>query len=419
MTQRFPSIPLSEQDVRLGNGTTSSGSSTGMAGLGSPAADRWGDDSGHGQRMPGAYEWWYFDALDHNGNGVVLLFCDGIFFHPLYMGQSVRWGRRATRSPFEFSRSAADPAHYPGVFCGVYQNHRRIAQFLNMFPPRSFQANTETPEFRVGPNRVTIRADGSFGVVVRGYPYEFTHGRPQPRLNQVITAELSFSPAFGSVQHVRPFRPQGPDGATHNWVVAAPLCQVTGRVQRLAEPQSDVLLDMPIEAQGYHDHAFGQGSLAMGMKRQSWGRALGPGWTAAWQQVQPSKELKNPLRVDGLMLFESPRGPMVIESPTIRNDHFRTTRFLLRYPARTTMHGSDAHGNSVELVLRNQSVVESSPFHARLAGEISLMVLGKRQYAGPSLTTIVELHRLHWPLFSDLVLMSMLPVAADDPLWQE
>jgi hypothetical protein len=47
------------------------------------------------------------------------------------------------------------------------------------------------------------------------------------------------------------------------------------------------------------------------------------------------------------------------------------------------------------------------------------MVLGKRQYVGTGITTVMDLSRLHWPLLSDLVLMAMLPVAADDPLWRE
>ena len=93
MTHRFSSVPMPEDEPKVPKGD-SAGSSTGMAGIGRASLEQWAEDAYHGQRGPGAYEWWYFEAMDAAGNGVVLYLFEGLVFHPFYVSACARWHRR-------------------------------------------------------------------------------------------------------------------------------------------------------------------------------------------------------------------------------------------------------------------------------------------------------------------------------------
>ncbi|MEI8195823.1 MAG: hypothetical protein WCI73_07940 [Phycisphaerae bacterium] len=294
----------------------------------------------------------------------------------------------------------------------------------------------------MGPNRLTLRSDGSFGLAVKVYPYDIHRGAPRTRKDLVLSATLTFKPTFSGVQHVRPFRPPGVDGATHTWVLAAPHGVMSGRAQLIGQGDSAGLVDLPIETLAYHDHNYGQGALAeavaggtrsagalgtgsadlaggggIGVKRLARGHFLGPNYAVAWQrcllQGLPGA------RSDAVLLFERDRDPMVIEAPTIVTEHMRTTRWLVKYPGRATLHGSDAKGNSVELVIEHTRLVERSPFHVRLEAKACLTLAGRQRYAGVGQTTVLQFQRLRWPLLSDMVLMSLRNVESDDPLWRQ
>lgn len=393
-----------------------SASSMGLAGLTPTHLTCWTDDAYHVQRTPGAYEWWNFEAIDQAGNGVVVTLFEGLPFHPYYQAAMARWNRHG-RKAFITPPSDALASYYPAAYMGVYQGGARVAQFLNLYPHGSFEGHTDQPEIRVGPNRVTLRADGSFGIIARGYPFEIRGGIPKPRLDQVLSATLNFAPTFTGVQHIRPLRPQGRDGSHHHWVLAAPHGRMTGRIQQIAENEAVALLDLPLNAAGYHDHMYGQGPLGSGVRQFVWGHAVGDKWTVAWQRThmlgRPS------FRSEVILLFEADRHPMIIESPSVSSESIRTTRWLVHYAGHSTLHGSDAKGNSAELLLDQDQVVERSPFHVRLTGRAALTLAGKGQYVGRGTTTVMQLRRLRWPLVSDVVLMSIVSVPTDDPLWRQ
>jgi len=392
-------------------------SSTGMAGLApSLAAQQWSADANHPQRTPGAYEWWHFEGIDSAGNGVVAMFFDGLPFHPDYLA-AVSRAQRRQKSPFTIVKRELQASYYPAAYFAVYQGGRPTARFLNLYPCGTFEGSAETPELRVGPNRLTLRTDGTFGLTVRGYPYEMHGGRPCHRTDQILTATLTFAPSFKGVQQIRPFRPNGPGGQTHTWVIAAPHGRMTGRVQHIAGSESVALIDTAVDSLGYHDHVYGQGPLGNKLKRLAWGHAVGDTWTAAWHWAQAAG--RNGPRVDGLLLFERDCKPVIIESPTFRAEQKRSTPWLVGYPGRVTMYGSDAKGNSVELLLQQNALMDNSPFHARLDTAATLTVIGKRQYIGAGITNVLQIPHLHWPVFSDMVLMAILPIRSDDPLWRQ
>jgi carotenoid 1,2-hydratase len=394
--------------------------SAGIAGA-SPetARQNWAEESRHTLREPGAYEWWYFHGVSPSGDGVVLSLFEGLPFHPQYLTQINRYIHRLgnRRKPWP----GLEASRYPAAYLAVYRAGKRVGQFLNLYPPASSLGSAA--EIRVGPNRITLRQDGSFGVVARGYPYETKRGRPRKRGDLVLSADLTFVPTFPGVPHTRPFRAPDRTGAAHHWVLAAPHGRMSGSVRVFDGAANQSLFDMDVDVLGYHDHVYGHGGLATGVKTLLWGFIQGENWTAAWHQTLSGSA--TPHQADGLVFFEKNHTPVVIDAPEIRLSKSSFSNWLLRHPGCVSMHGSDAHGHSAELLLNHAAVLDTAPFYTHLAAKGSIMLPGRAGSAeagalkGRGATHVLRLRRLRWPVLSDLTLLAISPVSRDDPIWSE
>src|SRR4051794_33298653 len=108
----------------------------GLAGLDSKTAyQQWAEESRHSLKTPGAYEWWYFHAISPAGDGMLFALFEGLPFHPKYLTQLNRHAHRLVASPYDKVRPDLQAGHYPAAYMGVYQAGKRVAQFLNVYPP--------------------------------------------------------------------------------------------------------------------------------------------------------------------------------------------------------------------------------------------------------------------------------------------
>jgi carotenoid 1,2-hydratase len=383
--------------------------SAGMAGLDSHTAQqRWADEAQHALKTPGAYEWWYFQAISPLGDGVIFAVFQGLPFRSPYLGT-----RRSSASGLE-KRGGVAGAPAPAAYMAVYQAGKKAAQFLNVYPPDS-DAGAES-EIRIGPNRITFRQDGSIGIIAKGYPYDVARGRPRPRPDQILSAQLTFTPTFSTIPHSRPFRAPNANGAMHHWNLASPHGKLTGSVQVLDTRENISVHDLQISTLGYHDHVYGHGDLADGIHKQLWGFLQGETWTAAWHQTiyKHHTGLAN-----GLMLFEQGRNPVIVESPESKFDQLRVGRWLTRHPGRISMHGSDEKGHPVELLITHDGMLDGAPFHTGLSAKGTLTIPGRGSYTGIGATHLLQLRRLRWPILSDVTLLAITLVQRDDPLWRQ
>ena len=399
-------------------GGASSGSTAGMAGMDRLAArSHWAENSRHALKAPGAYEWWYFEAIAPNGDGVVIALFEGLPFHPSYLTRVSRHLHRTRPTPFDRVGAELLASFYPAAYIAAYQGGKRVAQSLNIYPPNSARGELDNPDIRIGPNTITLRQDGTFGIIARGYPFEVRHAQPMTRKNQTLSAALTFNPMIPEIAHVRRFRPSGSDGAGHTWVLAAPHGRVTGNVQLIRQNEGICDLDIRVDANGYHDHVYGHGTLGSGVQKIMWGYLQGDNWTVAWHQTFMRGVASH--HADGIILFERGTKPVVLEGPSSKLEQQRLNNWLMGHPGKVLMHGSTAQGHSVELQIVNEHVVDKTPFHSRVTATGSLNIPGYRQYQGRGSTHIMNLRRLKWPVVSDLVLMAITAVSEDDPLWRE
>src|SRR5271170_2163529 len=385
--------------------------SAGMAGLDMHTAQqRWSDESRHALKTPGAYEWWYFHAISPEGDGVIFAIFQGLPFRPPH----IRHGRRLSASGLEKPTADMPGSPSPAAYLAVYQGGKKVAQFLNVYPPDS--GANENADIRIGPNRITLRQDGSIGIVARGYPYDISHGRPRHRSDQTLSAQLTFTPTFPAAAHRRAFRGPNANGATHHWTLAAPHGRMTGSIQVLDTRENISALDVRVSSLGYHDHVYGHGNLADGIHKQLWGFLQGETWTAAWHQTI-SKDHAG--LANGLMFFEQGHKPVIVESPESKFDQPQIGRWLLRHPGRITMHGSDEKGHPVEFLLTHDGILDGAPFHTGLSGKGTLTIPGRGTFTGAGATHLLQLRRLRWPILSDVTLLAITTVQRDDPLWRQ
>jgi hypothetical protein len=401
---------------RTTNNGSRSGSKAGIAGLG-PAAmtSQWEEDGWRQQRTPGSYECWNFDVLDSMGNGASVSFFDGLYFHPKYLREEARFYRSGSHPRLKNVRDESLASFYPAVAISLFQGGRRIAHAVNVYPPGSFRGEQGSPEIAIGPNRITLRQDGTFGLQMRAYPTDRSITGPKARLDQMMFAELTFRPKLPGVQHSQLLRPNMEDGARHTWVIAAPLCEVTGRIQQVNLRDDTLALDLPVQADGFHDHIFGGSGICRRIKRIIRGHAVGSDWAIAWNH---SVGNRCDGQTDSICLFETDAQPLIIPHPQVETIQRNTSHFLVPYPAHISMHGSDLRGNAIELLVNHHDVLEAGPGLVRSTCSVQLTTRGKSRFVGMGLLETNSTRSVGLPVISDWASRSIIRIEADDPLWR-
>ena len=176
--------------------------------------------------------------------------------------------------------------------------------------------------------------------------------------------------------------------ADHHWVLANPLCSVTGAIT-LTGPSGPVRLSL--NGQGYHDHNYGTGPIGPGLRRWMWGRVLaGDGDHALMFHLAQPRDAAHP---DELHLVEADAfGLRELTGETASLDWRRTTATGLRYPANV---------RAGPLVLRDPTVIDASPFYLRLSYAATV-----RGLPGRAFCEVAYPHRLRWPVLVRMIEMS-------------
>ena len=183
---------------------------------------------------PGAYEWWYFDALsDDEKWALVVIFFLGAPMSPYY--KAVANGGKS------------DARDWCGVFVSLHEKvepptvtarWRERAYAYNLYRDGEFSA--ERPAVAVGGSRMDAAAgaDGAWTWTLDVREPGLWRGRTEARLTFTTFGAPPDLPPLGT-------------SAAHNWVCVAPACRATGSVT-LPTGRS-----VAFAGNGYHDHNFG------------------------------------------------------------------------------------------------------------------------------------------------------------------
>ena len=341
-------------------------------------------DASHKVTAPGGYEWWYFDAEDTTGElRMVAIFFQGFVFHPAYLRAYGKFRRSPTRN------APPLPAEFPCVYFVLYRRSQIVGQFMSQQRSEEYSAADDRVDVSIGLNRLTSSPSGELDLHLKGVPWTLTGRGPVTHETQRLLADFRFSPRFTHEPMQRRFFSRSWSGADHQWVIANPLCDVTGEVEIYDVPTKKET-KFRFTGRGYHDHNYGTGPIGPGLKRWMWGRVLMNDHALMFHFAQP----KNSAQADDVHMIEAEAlGLREVAVDRFHADWSRKTSTLLRYPAWV---------EAGPLQLANPRVIDASPFYLRLVYDASV-----RGVTAQAFCEIAYPHRLRWPILGRMIEMSI------------
>lgn len=306
------------------------------------------EDAAHGdwlRRTPGAYEWWYYDALSDDGVwALVCIWFLGNPFSPYY--------RHSARG------AGADPFDHNALFFALYRHGRLYAYHFTRFPRASVCADETRPAtLRFGPNASSFD-DCRYHL----------HLADENANRRVLNADLVFCPpapnsggAKGDV---------GVRGASddHFWLPAAPSCRVAGDIM-LRERHSVGATTIRFAGRGYHDHNWGTLPFTAGIRGWYWARAALANDRALILYHVDYQRPREP--VSHLLLFDG--GRLIHHDPQamVTQNRARLNVFGTRYASALDVCSADIKA-SFHLGRR----MDSAPFYIRTLCRASASIGG-------------------------------------------
>ncbi|MBV9850168.1 MAG: hypothetical protein JO250_10885 [Armatimonadetes bacterium] len=313
-------------------------------------------DAAHGgwlRRTPGAYEWWYFDAVaDDCAWALTCIWFLGNPFSPYY--------HYAARG------EAADPFEHNALFFALYRHGRLHAYHFTRFPRALVCADEVRPaSLRFGPNSLSCD---------RG-AYRLSLSDENANRREVA-AELTFCPPIPHVggvgaQHAAPLPPAPPEmgaGGNHFWLPAVPVCRVAGRIT-LREAHNRGAETLAFSGRGYHDHNWGALPFSADIRDWYWARAaIGHDRALIVYHVNSRRPVSHLLLFDG--------GRLVRHDPQARLGlcRHRLNAFGTLYAARLDVQ-SEGLVASFDLGRR----LDSAPFYIRTLCRVQATVDGQME----------------------------------------
>jgi carotenoid 1,2-hydratase len=222
------------------------------------------DDIRHPKSEAGAYEWWYFDALDPiSGYGVVAILYDGLLFSPDY--------HDAVRSQ---SRDTAD--HHPGFSLSIYNGIRTDFYSLASYPKEVVHFGASNIPVQIGANRVEV-VDSIDKLIFKLH------------LDETLPSGLR---AYGVLRFeskkTASRSDSGDNKSKHRWNLVQPNAIVTGDIHLQSGNEITVCT---FNTRGYHDHNIGLRPLEHDFDDWYWGRIHIGSDTLVWYITRTSGDV--------------------------------------------------------------------------------------------------------------------------------
>lgn len=332
----------------------------------------------HAVTAPGGYEGWIFEAEDATGTlHLSIKLLAGAWFDPGYL----RWYRRYVKRPMRLSPPRAD--QWPGVEVHLFRDNRLWRRYRARYAPGQFSASPAGPVMRIGPNCLEPLAEAASSDVPPlslslTLPASAGSSNRTPTGPGALDVRLVFRPRSGALLQVEGFPGRHLAGDDHHWIVAAPLCDVTGSVH--CDDQT-----IAFAGRGYHDHLYGTAPPGPGLRGWVRGRVLLENRALAFQAAF-SRGLSDDVR-----LIEA-------DSASARTHHIHQIDFgLWRYTGMRLAYPIALHLGD-RLHLARPRIIDRSPFDLHLLYEARLPDRPSPQPHGTALCRIVYPHRLRWPI---------------------
>lgn len=310
--------------------------------LSSISADVW-----KGNTEPGAYEWWYFDAMSDDGNeAVIIWFLDNSVFSPRY-NRKLNTGRSSTR----IRQSSDDNRRFPAVLFAHYRNGKPLYRIFNEFTAAEFDADDSSPACRIGNSgfRFDSAPYGS-GYSIR-VSASLGRGRTLEAKFEWLSIESDFNRDTDSAH----------DPGCHTWNIVSARSDVSGRI-RVLNKRGNAEDVRHFRGTGYHDHEADHRWFADTVSEKLWGRVHFADTTAVFQKFNESG------CESCAKLFVVKEGRLIEREVLCEEQNFVRDKFGIKYPTRITLTSDD----NIRLRVKPVKVLDSSFYSLRFASEMTL-----------------------------------------------
>lgn len=325
----------------------------------------------------GSQEWWYFDAVSHDGqDALVVIFYATLPFDPDYGVGSLRHLANPDK------HAAPRPLDHCAVGFSWYREGKTLAYALNAFRAGDFTHQADPFSVSVAGNRLERREDG----------YHLRLDTPAVDGRRTIEADLWFQPASAT----RSFEINlGDEARPHHWILAAADCQVKGNVTLRGRS----ITRLEFLGRGYHDHNAGAEELSIAMKRWRWGRVHCGPWTSVYYQSQPHDAAEQSLMIHCLEgePVELLSGAELQVDP---QDWARSTFGIAH--ERELLLRSKSSQSAVSIARRHRHLVDAGPFYLRWVSDFDIQRDG-RQWNARGICEHLETRNLHRPWFNWMI----------------
>ncbi|MDZ7715540.1 MAG: hypothetical protein U5J95_04940 [Balneolaceae bacterium] len=319
--------------------------------------------------QPGAYEWWYFDAIDNSGRyKIVIIFYEGNPFSPSYI-------KGIDSSP------AATADEYPATSISIYDRDKPIYYSFTEFKTENCFFNGENPEVKIGKN------------LMRGFQkdeqiiYELRLEEVLPS-GDSLKAELTFTSRVFS--HAL-FSSEPHEEEGHFWNLVQPYSEVKG-ILKIGGGGSESI-SINFKGNGYHDHNTGSEPMKEEFVDWYWGRAHFKHYTLVYYLMN-----KKDSEQHKAWLIDHKAGSVAEVLDQIQLADESLTLFGLKSARKIGIKNE-----RFEIVIQQSSLLDNGPFYQRFGcdvflhdkkQEITETAVGISEYIYPE-----RIHqRVFWPL---------------------
>ncbi len=201
------------------------------------------------ESQPGAYEWWYFDAISSDGlYSLVVIFYEGNPFSTRYNSMIRTEGEQPS------------PSDFPAVSISIYDGDSPIYYSFTELEQADAIFDEDTPYVKVGGHQMEGGKSGERLL----YKLKLDESLPS---GDKIEASIVFDSPYNGVAH---FDKQGKNTSGHCWNLVQPRAVVKADI-RLEAP-GEASRRIRFEGTGYHDHNAGQEPMEEAFSDWYWGR---------------------------------------------------------------------------------------------------------------------------------------------------
>uniref|UniRef100_Q3ATK9 Hydroxyneurosporene synthase n=1 Tax=Chlorobium chlorochromatii (strain CaD3) TaxID=340177 RepID=Q3ATK9_CHLCH len=332
----------------------------------------------HNVSSAGAYEWWYFDAVDvESGISFVVIWFCGFPFSPSYATHYEQWKRGAINHP-------PHPSDYSAFSFQCYEQGQELINFIKESDRSAFSSNPSSVGVTFEQCSFTYQPDND--------SYQLSIAFDFPARNRSVKASF----CFAVQQRVALEQQDGNNGGKvprHQWLLGAPYARVSGDM-RLMNSGGQHLRTITVQgAHGYHDHNLGELPMQEYMKRWYWGRAFSSRYYLVYYLIFYRNTAYAPRFF--VLLHDVELGSTTHYQPaTLREEQLHHGLFAPLHSRQLFLSG-----NGASLTIEHHHPLDAGPFYLRFPATISLKQEGQAVITLQGISEFLNPQRLNSHFF--------------------